>query len=50
MRSSNRYRSASTPAWSWSTRMGNTPNAAAPVSWWLILDLQPNGWWWAMKS
>ena len=23
---------------------GDTPNTAAPVSWWLNLGLQPNGW------
>ena len=28
----------------WSTRMGTTPNIAAPVSWWLSLGLQPNCW------
>ena len=39
-----RYKSVSTLAWSWSTGMGTTPNNAAPVSWWLNLGLQPNGW------
>ena len=28
----------------WSTRTGTTLNTAAPVSWWLNLGLQPNGW------
>ena len=28
----------------WSTRTGTTPNTAAPVSWWLNLGVQPNGW------
>ena len=28
----------------WSTRMGTTPNIAPPVSWWLSLGLQTNGW------
>ena len=44
MRVSNRYKNVSTLAWSWSTRMGTTPNIAAPVSWWPSLGLQPNGW------
>ena len=26
------------------TRTGTTPYTAAPVSWWLNLGLQPNGW------
>ena len=42
-RLSDRYKSVSTLAWSWSTGMGTTPNTAAPVSWWLSLGLQPNG-------
>ena len=42
---SNSYKSVSTLAWIWSARTGITPNTAAPVSWWLNLGLQPNGWW-----
>ena len=29
---------------------GDYPNTAAPVSWWLNLGPQPNGWWWNMES
>ena len=47
---SDRYKRVSTLAWSWSTRMGTTPNIAAPGSWWLNLGPQPNGWWWTMES
>ena len=49
MRSSERYKSVSTPAWSWSTRIGTDPNTAPPVSWWLSLGLQPNRRWWTIK-
>ena len=44
MRLSDRYKNVSTLAYSWRTRTGTTPNTAAPVSWWLNLGLQPNGW------
>ena len=50
MRLSDRYRSVSTLAWFWSTRMGTTPSIAAPVSCWLSLGVQPNGWWWTTES
>ena len=49
MRSGDRYKSVSTPACSWGTRMGTIPNIAAPVFWWLSLGLQPNGWWRTME-
>ena len=29
---------------------GDYRHIAAPVSWWLNLGLQPNGWWWTMES
>ena len=44
MRLSDRYKNVLTLAYSLSTRTGTTPNTAAPVSWWLNLGLQPNGW------
>ena len=44
------YKSISTLAWFWSTRMGTIPNTAAPVSRALYIGVQQNGGWWTMES